>query len=178
MRKIIRLFSFSLLVAMIMSLTACNSTTHNNTDATDDIKINFYIDNDVYDVYVLNDPGDSLPTQPANSKYDFAGWFLDNGIWEQPFELNDLNIQSDVNVYGAWKLRTPSLSIDKNGFIVWDEIDGADSYIVSVNDYEVETSSNNFQIPLYTESERNILSVKAISDNTRIIDSEETMKLK
>lgn len=172
MRKIIRLFSFSLLVAMIMSLTACDSTTHNNTDATDDIKINFYIDNDVYDVYVINEPGDSLPTQPTNSKYDFAGWFLDNEIWEQPFELNDLNIQSDVNVYGAWKLRTPSLSIDENGFIVWDEIDGADSYIVSVNEYEVETLSNNFQIPLYTESERNILSVKAISDNTQIIDSD------
>ena len=54
----------------------------------------------------------TLPTPPVKTGYEFDGWYLDDGTWEQPFD--EKNVTQDITVYAKW-LDAYGISFVTNG---------------------------------------------------------------
>lgn len=171
MKKLYKVIGF--IMSLILVSVAAGCQQKGAEKENEGITINFYVDDEKYDVItVLNIENITMPIQPQNNNYDFAGWFLDEGKWDIKFEPNLIENENEINVYAAWKLKTPNLSWGDNYNIVWDTIIGASSYVVELNDVEYKTSATEISIPKYIESEYNTFRVKAISNNPQLLDSE------
>ena len=171
MKKLYKVIGFIISLILVFAIAGCQQKGAEKEN--EGITINFYVDDEKYDVItVLNIENITMPTQPQNNNFDFAGWFLDEGKWEIKFEPNLIENEKEINVYAAWKLKTPNLSWGDNYNIVWDTIIGASSYVVELNDVEYKTSATEISIPKYIESEYNTFRVKAISNNPQLLDSD------
>lgn len=171
MKKLYKVIGFIISLILVFAIAGCQQKGAEKEN--EGITINFYVDDEKYDVItVLNIENITMPTQPQNNNFDFAGWFLDEGKWEIKFEPNLIENEKEINVYAAWKLKTPILSWGDNYNIVWDTIIGASSYVVELNDVEYKTSVTKISTPKYIENEYNTFRVKAISNNPQLLDSD------
>ena len=73
MRKIASILLVFLLLPLLL-LCSCDKT---------DGDIFFMVDGEIYASFLE----DGYPADPTKEGYVFAGWYFDEGTWEQPFEL-------------------------------------------------------------------------------------------
>ena len=55
-----------------------------------------------------------LPDEPLKNGYTFDGWYLDEGVWNEPFEA-DKRIFDDVTVYAKYSIITYSITYEAIG---------------------------------------------------------------
>ena len=54
-------------------------------------KVEFIVDGEVYKTVSTNDKSEiEIPPNPQKEGFDFDGWYLDDGIWSDPFTANSL----------------------------------------------------------------------------------------
>lgn len=88
----IKVFIFLLLILTLVSVTvACNK---------DKVTVSFFIDGQVYHSAETNSGSTlaSLPAAPSMGGYRFDGWYLDDGVWTQPF-TESTKVIDDISVY-------------------------------------------------------------------------------
>ena len=47
-----------------------------------------------------------LPEPPTREGYNFTGWYIDY-VCEEPWNVEEGTIQSDMTLYAGWKAKTP-----------------------------------------------------------------------
>ena len=82
---------------------------------TSGYSLNCYVDGRLYkSVDVLKDGQAQMPLEPVKAGYQFVGWCLDNGSFENNFEQSDLvGISKDLSVYAKFE----PLFMHENGVI-------------------------------------------------------------
>lgn len=97
MRK--RSKSLLISVAVVIILTAvvlCACTGENK------YTVKYIVDGQVYTTASVNRGGKlQMPNEPQKSGYRFDGWYLDDGVWTQPFNSTTAVI-ADISVYAHW----------------------------------------------------------------------------
>lgn len=78
--------------------------------------VTFYLDKAAYEAGTKLQSHPAIPVlhgdvvgkveAPENGKYEFVGWFyMDNGV-EKAFDLENMEVRKDLNVYGKWSSNT------------------------------------------------------------------------
>ncbi|HHU43991.1 MAG TPA: leucine-rich repeat protein [Clostridiales bacterium] len=67
--------------------------------------IKFFNGDELYHlVYIQDLENFEIPSDPEKDEFVFDGWYLDDGIWEQPFDISILEKGiRDISVYAKWK---------------------------------------------------------------------------
>ena len=74
MKKLYKVIGF--IMSLILVSVAAGCQQKGAEKENEGITINFYVDDEKYDVItVLNIENITMPIQPQNNNYDFAGWF-------------------------------------------------------------------------------------------------------
>lgn len=105
--------------------------------------LKFKSDGANYDVMIVggSDGEISLPQDPKKSGYSFAGWYLDDGVWNRPFDPS-AELTADTEVYAKWTRTTFAISYKLNG--------GAYQGAANPSEYSVE-SDDIVLLPLVRE---------------------------
>ena len=97
------LFVFLAIITMVtysLALTACAKAT----------TVTFVVDGTTYcTVKVKSEEEFSFPEEPIKTNYTFEGWYLDYGVWEQPFNEQMGVVESiteNLTVYARFLLNT------------------------------------------------------------------------
>lgn len=103
---------FSLLLALLLVL---NSIVCLVSCYQDEFVVDFVVDGEVYASVATNgNEAISMPSDPSKIGYVFAGWYLDNDTWENPFAAESLlenALSESITVYAKWTeahVHTPS----------------------------------------------------------------------
>lgn len=101
-------------------------------------KIEFIVDSEIYATIKTSGKEElSLPNNPTRDCYNFIGWFYDDNIWENVFDLTKFKnekLENNIKVYAKWQ------------FIGYDF--GTINFDVSSEDIQIMSSSRliNFDI--------------------------------
>lgn len=83
--------------------------------------VKFIIDGQVYHSVSVSRGGKvPVPEEPKKSGYRFDGWYLDDGVWTQPFN-STTSVIADISVYAHWleivspEPETYVITFDSNG---------------------------------------------------------------
>ena len=81
--KIMKSLSLLLLLSLCVSmLSSCSNLK---------FKVEFIVDGEVYETVSTRDKSDiEIPKNPEKEGYEFDGWYLDEGKWNDPFTANSL----------------------------------------------------------------------------------------
>lgn len=97
MRK--RTKALSIFVSVVLILTAVFVCACNGESK---YTVKFIVDGQVYHSASVSRGGKvSMPEEPKKSGYRFDGWYLDDGVWTQPFN-STTSVIADVSVYAHW----------------------------------------------------------------------------
>lgn len=84
-------------------------------------KVNLIVDGAVYAAIDANgEEAIKMPENPTKDGYIFDGWYLDNDMWQTPFDESSLlgkPLSSNISVYAKWKsngVRVESVTLDKS----------------------------------------------------------------
>lgn len=83
--------------ALLFTFSACKKDSGH--------KLNFYVDGELYkSVAVMTDGSFKEPSVPVKDGYIFAGWFTDNGTFNNELDSSALkNLKNDVNVFANYE---------------------------------------------------------------------------
>ncbi len=91
----------SLLIAVLLVI-ACVAMVLCSCTAEGKYKVTYSVDGQVYSTATVNRGGRLvLPEAPKKSGYRFEGWYLDDGVWTQPFN-EKTSVIADITVYAHW----------------------------------------------------------------------------
>lgn len=98
-------FVFIISITLIGCPIAFNTTTVLSTEEEEVLKYIFIVDSNIY--YSIDEDDDYvvLPSNPSLESYIFDGWYYDNDVWTQPFDIADIDFQTideDVYIYSKW----------------------------------------------------------------------------
>ncbi len=97
MRK--RTKALSIFVAVVLILTAVILCACNGDNK---YTVKFMVDGQVYHSASVSRGGKtSMPEEPKKSGYRFDGWYLDDGVWTQPFN-STTSVIADISVHAHW----------------------------------------------------------------------------
>lgn len=117
-------------------------------DVEDKITIEFIVNGELYKTQELKDGKFEMPAKPDEEGYYFDGWFLDNGVWEVPFD-SDAQVVASVKIYAKMTAVTAKVVYDsqkselENGAILQAAIDGAQEGSVIVVEEGVYDVTHN-----------------------------------
>lgn len=112
--------------------------------------VNFYVDNQVYEVVGTNGKEViEMPINPTKEGYTFEGWYWDEGTWFKPFTAQSLvqtPLKENMNVYAYFLDEDAPRGTDlkfKDGVLV--EHDGiGDTYLVIVSNSTIAFSFTDY----------------------------------
>ena len=118
--------SMVLVLFSAFSFIGCGEDEVENNDAIKNYKLNFVVGSEVYSTIDFSDASTiTMPQDPQRMNYDFAGWFWDAGIWQQPFSTEALpnrELTEEMNVYAKFTLTNYALTINLAGGSVTQQI--------------------------------------------------------
>lgn len=98
------------LLIAILSLIATFCFTFTLTACTNVYNVNFIVDGETYlSIEVSEKETITIPDEPTKEYHTFNGWFLDEGVWEQPINeetAQTITLTEDLNVYAYFTLNT------------------------------------------------------------------------
>ncbi len=112
-----------LVIGLTITLSACSASC---TPIATKHSVRFMVDGQVYSAFATNgEEAVTLPTAPEKAGYAFEGWYLDDGVWNQPFDGNSLleqKLTENVNVYAKWNAisYTVTCAAAQNGTLICD----------------------------------------------------------
>ena len=138
---------FAALLATVLALiclcSICLISCNKDNQQEGNYLLKFKSDGANYDVMIVggSDGEIALPQDPKKSGYSFAGWYLDDGVWNRPFDPS-AKITADIEVYAKWMRTTFAISYELNG--------GAYQGAANPSEYSVE-SNDIVLLPLVRE---------------------------
>lgn len=146
-----------IVLAMVLSLTACNKTV--------DITLTFIVDGEVYHTIDTNgNEAITMPSNPSKEGYTFEGWFWDRDVWDKPFTANsllDVPLTESMSVYAKWSKKATTdgnlslftITFDVNGGTSKDPITIEEGSLINISE---PTRSGYTFIGWYTDSDLSI----------------------
>lgn len=130
---------FLLLLAgmLLLALVGCGED-----EKTEFPKLTYVVDGVVFyeDVLETEDEFfDEMGKIPQKTGYAFGGWFLDDGVWEQPLSYTDLNTReerSSVTVYAKWEVVALKCDEANRTYTVTGLLAGAGADVVIPENYK------------------------------------------
>ena len=95
-------------VAVLCFCLACFISCNNDATQKNKYLLKFISNGANYDVIVVSSESDTtitLPQEPKKDGYSFDGWYLDDGVWNCPFDPAK-KITADTDVYVKWTRTT------------------------------------------------------------------------
>ena len=100
-----------LLISISIIFVAC--------DKDVEFTVNFEVDGEIYhEIDTKTKETITLPANPTRAGYNFAGWYVDKDVGEQPFTaqwLVDNPPTENITVYAKWDLDSFTITFDSNG---------------------------------------------------------------
>ena len=117
MRKAI-VIKFNLLLIVLLSFCILAFTACGDKEV-DNFNLTFKVDGTSYEtISTTGDEAISIPNNPTKNGYTFAGWYWDEGTWNEPFTANSLlnaPISSDMSVYAKFDAINYDITYESNG---------------------------------------------------------------
>jgi Listeria/Bacterioides repeat len=106
---------------------------------------------------------------PEREGYEFAGWYLDNGTWNNEFSPDSKDLNGEITVYAKWNKVTCTVIFDATeGRVV---LSDEEITVRSGEEFELprveHRSDSKFLIGWYTDAEcKNLLEDRVVYDDT------------
>lgn len=86
------------------------------------LNVKFWVDGSVYKTIKIKEGQTTLtlPDDPVKAYYTFDGWYLDDGVWEEPFTvelLPQLLESKKLDVYAKWEANPDDANINYGIFV-------------------------------------------------------------
>ena len=153
----------TILTAVMLFLTACDS-----------YEVTFYYDSNVEiqsEVIGESKIKRNGTPSPEREEYEFAGWYLDNGTWNNEFSAESTDLSGEITVYAKWNKVICNVTFEATeGRVV---LSDKEIKVRSGEDFDlpevVHRSDSKFLIGWYTDEDfKNLWEDTAVYDDTTL----------